>query len=773
MTATSGFTHKLTAVWWRRILCWPALCLLAAAAGIYWSQPSSRFDLALYDTALPAAGLAADVVIVAIDDRSLERLGRWPWPRETHAELLDRLRAAGTRAIALDVALSDGDAVSADNDLSLAAALKRSPPTILPIQLELGAGAAPRAVLPLPEFVSAGAGVGHVNLELDPDGIARSVCLREGPAQSPWRHLAATLLSHLEDAGRLPGEPWPLEALPTGWIRDHCIRFPFGRFIEVSYLDVLQGRIGAASLRGKIALVGATAASIGDSFATPQSGHHRRTVGVQIIADILQTLRTGSQISAVSPLPSLTIAALPLLLAALLLPALRPRSSLLTVVLLSGAALILSALLLRLMHWWWSPTGCLAALLLAYPLYSWRRLTDTRHVLDSQLERLADEPLSEPQPSQSETPGLRGTSDFLLRRLSVLREATESLRTVHSLIASTVSCLPDATVLLDQEGRILLANPAAVALFHADGNVVEPGATFGTVLERRVGLAASDFAALISRAPCAQEIVLREPERHFVMRIVPFVDASQRRVGTLIAFSDISELRAIQRERDDVVRFLSHDMKSPIASLVGLAELQADQARALSAQQLSERIRSLTQRLLSLLDSFISLSRAESADPRQFNALDLRDAVQDAYDEVWAAAQARRIAIQPVVTEEPCPIDGDRQLLARAIINLLSNSIKFSPEGSTVDIYCARQGSDVGVTVTDHGRGIPPERRSQLFQRFSRGFHHGSLDPGGAGLGLALVKVVADKHRGSISLQQTTDGTSFRLSLPLAAIATA
>jgi CHASE2 domain-containing sensor protein/signal transduction histidine kinase len=763
---------KLTAVWWQRILCWPAFCLLVVAIGVYSTQPFRRFDLALYDAALPTTASAADIVIVAIDHKSLERLGHWPWPRETHAELLDSLRAAGARAVALDLPLTGRDAVSLDNDLSLAAALRRSPHTILPVQFESGSrGTKQKVVPPLPEFVAAAAGVGHVNLERDPDGLARGVCLTEGPASEPLPHLAAALLATLGDSRPLPGEQRAAGSAGTDWIRDHCILIPFSQFAHVSYLDVLQGRVGAEALRNKIALVGLTAEGIGDFFATPRSGHTQGTAGVEVIADVLQALRTRSQISAASPLASVALAVVPLLLAALLLPTLAPRSALLTVVVLVAAAVLCSGVLLQMLHWWWSPIGCLAALLVAYPMYSWQRLSSAHRQLNSELERFADEPLSRLQPLQSESQDLSRTSDFLLRRLSVLREATESLRTVHSLIASTVSSLPDSTVLLDKEGRILLANPAAVSLFQADGTVVTAGASFGAVLERHVGLAAADFATLTDRAPCTEEILLRDPERHLLMRVVPFVDESQRRVGTLIAFSDITELRAIQRERDDVLRFLSHDMKSPIGSLVGLAELQTDQARALSAQELSERIRPLAQRLLHLLDSFISLSRAESADPRRFNSFDFRDAVQDAYDEVWAAAQIRRITIQCAVTDEPCLVEGDRHLLARAVINLLSNSIKFSPEGSTVDVHCLCQGSDIAVTVTDSGPGIPPERRSQLFQRFSRGFHHGSFDPGGAGLGLALVKVVADKHRGSISVEQNATGASFRLVLPLAATA--
>jgi signal transduction histidine kinase len=139
--------------------------------------------------------------------------------------------------------------------------------------------------------------------------------------------------------------------------------------------------------------------------------------------------------------------------------------------------------------------------------------------------------------------------------------------------------------------------------------------------------------------------------------------------------------------------------------------------------------------------------------------------VQDAYDEVWAAAQAREVAISPSVSEKACMVSGDRQLLARAIINLLSNAIKFSAPRSGIELLCEDVAEDAVISIVDYGAGIEPERRAGLFQRFSRGLHRGT-DPGGAGLGLAFVRVVAEKHGGEAWAEHER-GTVFRLSVPL------
>jgi signal transduction histidine kinase len=275
------------------------------------------------------------------------------------------------------------------------------------------------------------------------------------------------------------------------------------------------------------------------------------------------------------------------------------------------------------------------------------------------------------------------------------------------------------------------------------------------------------FTPLADRAPCTVEIALAETGRHCLLRAVAFHDELGGRAGTIIDLADVTELRAAQREREEVLRFLSHDMKSPATSLLGLAQLQRDPARALAHHELSQRLDLLALRVLTLVDNFVALARAESADPATFDRFDLRDAVQDAYDEVWAAAQARKIAISPAVSEDPCMVSGDRQLLARAIINLLSNAIKFSAPGSRVELLCEHAGANAVVSIVDDGPGVEPERRAALFLRFSRGVHRGS-DPGGAGLGLAFVRVVAEKHGGvAWAEHEREQGTVFRISLPL------
>ena len=750
-----------------------ALAIVAAVAslaGLLW-----RADLAIYDAALPSQPAPDDVVIVAIDDASLAELGPWPWRRAVHAALLDRLRGYGVRAVALNIMFANRDPVAPAGDVALADAMRRGPPTVLPMIAE--ASPRPRAARdlePVDPLTGAAAGVGHAHVEIDPDGIVRRVYLREGIGTAAWPHLAAVLLAALPDgraaqAGCNLSSPAPAAA-GGGWERRCPMLIPYigppGRFVRVSYADVLRGSVDPAVLSDRLVLVGITAQGLETAYPTPRSGGNVGMPGVELAANVLQGLRSGRANQAVPPLLAAVFSVLPVLLGGLALRRSSPRRALLwvgAVWLLTGAA---SVVALRGFGWWWPPAAVLATLVLMYPLWSWSRLEAAQQYLDRELSRLADLPVPLPGTTVPSEAPFRG--DPIERRIGMAQEATQRLRDLHRLYVDTIDTLPDAMVLTDVEGRILLANPAAALLFGADG----PGSLAGRHLDEQLFTATRAEAlravALTANAPCTVESKLRPPNRHVLVRAAPFFGHDRARLGTILGLVDISEVRAMQSEREDLLRFLSHDMKSPATSLLGLAQMQRDPSRALAPPELSGRLDLLAQRMLALVDSFVALARAESVDPHSFDEIDLCDVAQDAHDEVWAAASARAVAIDVDVTAAPLLVRGDRSLLARAITNLLGNAVKFAPAGSTVTVACRQDGDEAVVRVADRGPGIEPARAGTLFSSFARRLHRGGGDPGGAGLGLAFVRAVADKHGGRVWYNAGIEGGAvFSIAVPL------
>jgi adenylate cyclase len=337
-----------------------ALVLLLA------SGMTHRWDNTLYDLHLQHWSYTpdSDVIIVAIDPKSLDELGRWPWPRSVHARLIDRLHAAGVRDIGMDVVLSSDDTSHPEQDPLLAESMHRAGNVVLPVFAEsLDLGGQLQESLPVTTILQQAAAIGHVDAAKDDDDVARGAYLKAGLGQPYWPALALAVydLGHPAPTRPLPGlrDPDPNDVSPYLWMRDDYVLLryagPAGSFGRVSYVDVLNGNTPAELLKGRSVLIGATAEGLGDMIRTPQAV----MPGVEYQANILESLRRGMLITPMGLLGQLALGsgmlALPLLLFGL--PGFRGigRSASVTAL----CAMTVSLFLLRVNHLWWPPTACL------------------------------------------------------------------------------------------------------------------------------------------------------------------------------------------------------------------------------------------------------------------------------------------------------------------------------------------------------------------------------------------------------------------------------
>jgi len=368
-----------------------ALAAASIVALLHLFAVTWRADAWMYDTLIQASSRAADdrIVVVAIDEKSLTELGRWPWSRRTHAELLGRLDDAGVRGVALNILLSEPALFDPEGDALLAQALNRSGKVVLPVYAESEHLNGPSVeLMPIPEFAAAAASLGHVDMSLDDDGMARSMFLRAGLGSPHWPSLALALSqigNEPDPTAELPGLRVAdlQDASPHRWVRDYQVLVPYtdppDGFQSVSYVDVLKGRVPASLLRGRLVLVGVTAAGMGDELATP--GWHAtqpRMSGVDYQANALNMLMRND---AVVPLSiswqiglSILMVILPLLL--LGLPGLQRSWRPMLIALL--AVPLLSWLLLRFGHVWYPPVSALMVLAFGALLLLLRTLRRTR-----------------------------------------------------------------------------------------------------------------------------------------------------------------------------------------------------------------------------------------------------------------------------------------------------------------------------------------------------------------------------------------------------------
>jgi len=762
---------RLRREWWIVAVVLAALGFVIGASNLTW-----RIDQTLFDAGLALTGRepSPDIVIVAIDDESLSVIGRWPWPRSVHAALIDRLAGAGTRAIGLDLFLTEPDPDPAQ-DAALAAALRRAGDVVLPVAFT-DAPDGMRELLPVAPLRRV-VRLGHVDTELDADSILRSAYLHAGPGAATYPHFALALL---ETAGQRPRKPsFALSAPPAfaaqgAWLRDQrvLIRYagPPGKVQRIPYVRLLRGDVAPETLRGKYVLIGATAIGVGDAFATPVSGRERPMPGIEISANLLNALREGDSLR---PLGSGWTGVLAALLAFALLLAMwrmQPRAALATCIGAAGAAIPLSALTLA-GGVWIGPATFIIVALLAYPLWSWRRLEAATRFFDRELLRLQgnDAPAAPPVDA----------GDFIATRIDALRAAADRLEAAQQLVADTLAALPEAVFLVHADGTIELANPRAVAMAGASDLDAVRGRGLAQALSAIAPRELPTWHALLERVAASRATVVTEAHSatlgDFLVRCAPLgaeagAEADTAVVtGYVVSLTDVTRLKMAERQRDDVLGFVSHDIRSPQASLISLVELRRAGHLDFNEDELLHHVEDLARRSLEMADEFVQVARAE-AKPLALEEIDADLLLDAALREIAPQAQHKGVLLDRAVGEPPPLLHVERQLVVRALANLLNNAVKFSPSGATVTArFASRDGSCV-FSVQDHGPGIGQDDLARLFQRYHR-VETGSVlrVAPGVGLGLVFVDAVARRHGGRVSVESRVgEGSRFDMALPIA-----
>ena len=315
-----------------------------------------------------------DVVIVAIDAKSLDAVGRFPWPRSVYAQMIDRLTADGVRGIGMDVTMSTPESDHPHNDQLLADAMHRNGKVVMPVFAEAVAlGGALQEALPVPPIAQNVAALGQVDVAKDSDEIVRGAYLKAGLGSAYWPSLALALqqLDHTAPAA-LPGlrDPLDNDASPYLWMRDNYVLLRYagrnGTFGRLSFTDVLNGNVPTSLLKERWVLIGATAEGLGDILQTPDSP----MPGVEYQANVLESLHHGLLVTPLNFLAQLMVASAVLVIPLLLygLPGLRRNWQLLLLSVL--VALTLCIVLLRVFYLWWPPTACLSIIGIAFLAWS-------------------------------------------------------------------------------------------------------------------------------------------------------------------------------------------------------------------------------------------------------------------------------------------------------------------------------------------------------------------------------------------------------------------
>jgi signal transduction histidine kinase len=242
--------------------------------------------------------------------------------------------------------------------------------------------------------------------------------------------------------------------------------------------------------------------------------------------------------------------------------------------------------------------------------------------------------------------------------------------------------------------------------------------------------------------------------------------------GALLVFHDITELRRLERVRQDFVANVSHELRTPLSSIKGYSEtlIEGGVTQQKEQKEFLGIIHRESDRLAKLIDDLLDLSRIESGKMAMvLMPMDLLPAVKRAAAILEKQAASKSIRITLDIPSGTPRILADESRLSQVILNLLDNAVKYTPEVGDVRISAVADGHFVRVDVSDTGVGIPEADIPRIFERFYRVDKARSRELGGTGLGLSIVKHIVQAHGGQVSVRSApSKGTTFSFIIPVA-----
>lgn len=356
----------------------------------------------------------------------------------------------------------------------------------------------------------------------------------------------------------------------------------------------------------------------------------------------------------------------------------------------------------------------------------------------------------------------RNLGDWLRREVkrttaSLERRATmsESELKRYEIIFANIE---DGVLILDQEGRIQLSNRAMEVAFDLPGRAVR-GKLVSEVIDN------PDVNSLLKRAsdlPLKYHEINFDDGRIYNAQYTPIGG-----FGSVITMQDISYLKQLDRMKNEFVHTISHDLRSPLTSVLGYSEL-IKRIGSLNDQQVEflDRIRSSVESITALVNDLLDLGRLEAGFDTRREVVHLDNILKFALDTMEGQFKINEQNLQLEIGPDIPKMRGNPIRLRQLLDNLLSNAVKYSPKGSKISVSLQSEDNQIIFSVTDNGSGIPQSEQVRIFEKFYRASNVPD-QVGGSGLGLAIVKSIVDSHQGRTWVESNMGkGSTFYVVLP-------
>jgi len=711
------------------------------------------------------------LVLVAIDDVSIQQLGRFPWSRAYYTRLLHHLTQADAGVVMFDLLWSE----SSPEDGDLAQAMLQQGRVVLAQAWD----ATGVPLLPVPQLREAAIAQGQIQIQQDPDGMVRQV-----PAyvrEIPTLGIATTQAYGLvRQEIPIPQRPRPLWLNWVGSARS---------LPQYSFAHVLEGKVPAIAFQDKIVLVGVTATGL-DPLITP---FDRNPPGSSILlhATVIQNLL---QQNFLTRLPPAWIGFLLLLGGPGLSWAMAGCSTRRQLLVVTGLCVgwgSLSLLGLQLGYWLPVATPISLFVLTAMAVALTERLRENA-LLEQKLAALWNDYYQDltihTAPSSHlliQDTGQRLTQPSIpLQRVAQLTALAEQFGRSQAAQAAIARSLRLGLVAADLDGDVWFCNPTASRWLRIwTGSQLQTGLS-GWISPQL-------WQATLNHLQRGEAVIpqeLNSGDRWLELRLEPLRYGANRTAnplldGVLLVLEDITarkrieltlsqevrDLTVLTEVKDEFLNTVTHELRGPMTNIRLIIEmLQIDSSR----DKQEEYLRILGQecdREASLINDLLDLQRLESGKQSlQLRSLPLQTWLPQLVEPFYYRADHRQIRIDLQVPSDLPPLDSDPDRLDRVLGELLNNACKYTPPGESITIVVDHNSAedDFRIRVQNTGVTIPPQECDRIFDKFYRIPGGDRWHQGGTGLGLTLVKRLAESLGGQLSVTSDTNQTTFTLQLP-------
>jgi len=369
-----------------------------------------------------------------------------------------------------------------------------------------------------------------------------------------------------------------------------------------------------------------------------------------------------------------------------------------------------------------------------------------------------------------ETLELAALANAMNKMAEQIKKRVASIINQRNEFKAVLSSMTEGIIALDMEEIIININNAAEKIFNLKQSTAKGKNLHEIIRNRDMQLLVSE-STLFNRF-CENDIIVSDnPEKIVNTNCAPLFNPDNKRIGSIIVLQDVTHVRHLENIRKDFVANVSHEIRTPLTAIKGFVEtmLYNHDHDIAKTEKFLGIISKHVKRLEAITEDLLSLAKIEKKDARNELRLEnskIKDIIESALQMVEEIAKKKNIDFN-ISCSDDIFAETDIPLLEQALVNLIDNAVKYSPEGEKIFIQAERMENEIMINVKDNGPGISEKHLPRLFERFYRVDKARSRSLGGTGLGLAIVKHIVQAHGGSVTADSAPGkGSTFTIHLP-------